>query len=93
MRRFALAALCLLTVVPLAAQEKKMTTTAYCRFQTGSTVAYGIVEGKTIRQLDGNLFASPKPTEKLFNLDEVKLLIPCEAKNVFAMAGNYQSHL
>lgn len=93
MRRFALAALCLLTVVPLAAQEKKMKTAAYCRFQAGPTVAFGIVEGKKVRQLDGNLFELPKPTEKTYDLDEVIILIPCEPKNVYAMAGNYQSHL
>ena len=30
--------------------------TRYVRFQSGSTIAYGIVEGDRVRQLDGNLF-------------------------------------
>ncbi len=94
MRSLALVGLCLLVVAPLAAQEKsKVKTTAYCRFQHEDTVAYGIVEGTKIRQLDGDLFANPKPTQKTFDLDAVKLLVPCEPKNIFAMAGNYQSHV
>ena len=35
-----------------------MKTTAYCRFQSGTTTAYGIVEGDKVRQLDGDLFAA-----------------------------------
>lgn len=93
MRCLALAALCLAATVLPAQEKPKMKTVAYCRFQHGDTIAYGIVEGKKVRQLDGDLFAAPKPTQKTFDLADVKLLIPCEPKNVFAMAGNYQSHL
>lgn len=94
MRSLALAGLCLIAVAPLVAQEKpKMKTTAYCRFQHGDEIAYGIVEGNRVRQLDGDLFAAPKPTQKTFPLKDVRLLVPTEPKNVFAMAGNYQSHI
>lgn len=94
MRPFALAGLCLLTAGSLIAQEKpKMKTAAYCRFQHGDDIAYGLVEGDRVRQLDGDLFSSPKPTKTTFPLQDVRLLVPCEPKNVFAMAGNYQSHL
>ena len=87
-----LAGLCLAS--PLAAQEKAGSgKSVYCRFQAGETVAYGVVEGDKVRQLDGDLFRSPKTTQKTFPLKEVKLLVPTEPKNVFAMAGNYQSHV
>jgi 2-keto-4-pentenoate hydratase/2-oxohepta-3-ene-1,7-dioic acid hydratase in catechol pathway len=85
---------CLLIATSLAAQEQsKMKTIAYCRFRAGSTVAYGIVEGTKVRQLDGDLFHNHAVTQKTYDLANVVLLVPCEPKNVFAMAGNYQSHL
>lgn len=74
-------------------EEPHGKSTIYCRFQSGTTIAYGIVEGEKVRQLDGDLFDSPTPTPKLFPLKDVKLLVPTAPKNVFAMAGNYQSHL
>jgi hypothetical protein len=82
--------MCLLMICSLSAQEKPRVKTsksaAYCRFQVGPTIAYGIVEGDKVRQLDGNLFESPKPSQKTYPLDEVTLLVPTEPKNVFAMA-------
>ncbi|MDA1054889.1 MAG: fumarylacetoacetate hydrolase family protein [Planctomycetota bacterium] len=93
MRSLALAALCLAATVLPAQEKPTVKSTAYCRFQAGDTIAYGIVEGQKIRQLDGDLFNSPTPTQTTFDRADVKLLVPCEPKNVYAMAGNYQSHL
>jgi 2-keto-4-pentenoate hydratase/2-oxohepta-3-ene-1,7-dioic acid hydratase in catechol pathway len=78
-----------------ASAEEKATTkgTKYVRFQAGETVAYGIVEGDRVRQLDGDLFASPRPTDKTHALKDVKLLVPTKPTQVLAMAGNYKSHL
>jgi len=67
--------------------------TRYVRFQAGETVAYGVVEGDRVRQLSGDLFTSPKPTRTTYALDEVKLLVPTKPTQIFAMAGNYKSHL
>jgi len=74
----------------LAAQQK---VTRYVRFQAGDTVAYGIVEGEQVRQLQGDPFDVPRPTDKTFKLSEVKLLVPTRPTKVLAMAGNYKSHL
>jgi 2-keto-4-pentenoate hydratase/2-oxohepta-3-ene-1,7-dioic acid hydratase in catechol pathway len=93
---FGCLSLSLLTNSSLPAQEKpgvNNSKAVYCRFQAGDVVVYGVVEGDKVRQLDGDLFRSPKPSQKTFSLKDVKLLVPCEPKNVFAMAGNYQSHL
>ena len=81
----------LVAVVQTRAAEPKVTR--YARFQTGDTVAYGIVEGDRIRQITGDLFGSWKPTGTTFELSEVKLLVPTEPSKVLACAGNYKSHM
>ncbi len=74
-----------------AAAEGKMTR--YVRFQADDTVAYGIVEDDTVRQLDGDLFGQWKPTDKTHKLADVKLLVPsANPSKVLAIAGNYKSH-
>ncbi len=73
-----------------AAAEKKVTK--YVRFQAADTVAYGIVEGDRVRQLEGDLFGSWRPTGKLHELSDVKLLVPTRPSKVLAAAYNYRSH-
>lgn len=75
------------------AQAENPKVTKYCRFQAGDTVAYGLVEDETITELDGDLFGKWKKTDKSHKLSSVKLLAPCKPGKVFAMAGNYKSHL
>jgi len=65
----------------------------FVRFQVGDRIAYGLVEGERVRALEGDLFGEWKKTDRTHAMSEVKLLVPCEPKNVFAMAGNYRSHL
>jgi 2-keto-4-pentenoate hydratase/2-oxohepta-3-ene-1,7-dioic acid hydratase in catechol pathway len=67
--------------------------TKYVRFRKGSTTAYGILEGETIRELDGDLFGNHKQTGTTHALGDVKLLWPCEPPKVFAVGLNYKSHL
>ena len=69
------------------------TATRYCRFQAGDRVAYGVVEGERVRELEGDLFASPRKTDRTYPLDDVKLLVPTRPTQVVALAGNYRSHL
>lgn len=72
------------------AGEKKVTR--YVRFQAGDTVAYGIVEGDRVRQLDGDLFGRWRPTDTLHQRSQVKLLVPSKPSKVLAAALNYRSH-
>lgn len=65
----------------------------FVRFSHGGKSAYGIVEDARVRQLDGDLFAQWSKTDKTFALKDVKLLVPCEPRQVFALAGTYRSHL
>jgi len=76
-----------------AEKTSTKTVTKYARFQAGDTVAYGIVEGKRIRQISGDLFGKWKKTDKTYSLDDVKLLVPTKPTQVIALAGNYRSHL
>ncbi len=98
-RRTLIAAACVALVAgPLLAgsvlaAEQDSKVTRFCRFQVGKTIAYGIVEGNRVRQLAGGLFGDIQKTNKTYALNEVKLLVPTRPTQVFAMAGNYKSHI
>jgi 2-keto-4-pentenoate hydratase/2-oxohepta-3-ene-1,7-dioic acid hydratase in catechol pathway len=77
-----------------ARQEAPAGVTKYVRFQLGDTVAYGIVEGDQVRQLEGDLFGEWSRTDQTHPLSSVKLLYPsARPSKVLAVAGNYRSHL
>ncbi|HUT92399.1 MAG TPA: fumarylacetoacetate hydrolase family protein [Thermoguttaceae bacterium] len=80
----------LLSTPALAAEKKG---TKFARFEVDGVVAYGIVEGDRVRQIDGDLFGRWKPTDKTHALADVKLLVPTVPTKVLACAGNYKSHL
>ena len=67
--------------------------TRYVRFRRGSTVAYGILDGETIREIKGDLFGNHKETGTKQKLGDVRLLYPCEPPKIFAVGLNYRSHL
>ena len=70
------------------------TQTKYVRYEMGGRVSWGILEGETtIRELQGSIFESAKPTGKTVKLAEVKLLPPADAKKVIAAGLNYKSHI
>jgi 2-keto-4-pentenoate hydratase/2-oxohepta-3-ene-1,7-dioic acid hydratase in catechol pathway len=97
-RRFtvmsALALVCGLVVVNAFGQESDRKLTRYARFQVGETVAYGVVEGDRIRQIQGDLFGQWQRTDRTHPLSSVKLLVPsAHPTQVLALAGNYKSHL
>lgn len=76
----------------LAAQGKN-TVTRYIRYRVGSSTAYGILDGDTIRELRGELFGEHKETGVKHRLADVKLLYPCEPPKILAVGLNYRSHL
>jgi len=68
--------------------------TKYVRYQSaGGPATFGILEGDTIRELKGDLFASPAPTGRSVKLADVKLLPPCAPGKVIAVGLNYKTHL
>lgn len=54
---------------------------------------YALVEGDLVRLIEGDLFGDWRATDRTYPLSGVKLLPPTEPKQVFALAGNYRSHL
>ncbi|MGH7503529.1 MAG: fumarylacetoacetate hydrolase family protein [Longimicrobiales bacterium] len=67
--------------------------TRYVRYSAGNAISYGILEGETIRQLEGDLFASPRPTGQTVRLADVRLLAPVAPSKVIAVGRNFRSHL
>jgi len=56
-------------------------------------VAFGLLDGETIHELAGDLFASPSRTGRDVQVADVQLLAPVEPKKVIAVGLNYKSHL
>ncbi len=81
-------------IEPAAAGNKSSPQlTKYVRFRAGDTVAYGIVEGDSIRELAGDLFGTWKKTDSIYDLKDIEILVPTQPTQVIALAGNYRSHL
>lgn len=70
-----------------------MKLTRYVRYISGGKTAYGLLEDQSIRELHGDLFSGGEPTGKTLNLSDVKLLAPCDPRNVVAVGRNYKSHI
>ena len=65
----------------------------FARFKVNDDIAFGIVEGDNVREISGTFFGDWKETDKVHGLSDVMLLVPTRPRHVFAMAGNYKSHL
>jgi len=67
--------------------------TKYVRYSADGRVSFGVLDGETIHELSGDLFASPSRTGRDLRVAEVELLAPVEPKKVIAVGLNYKSHL
>ena len=66
--------------------------TRYVRYTHGGRTSYGILEGETVRELEGDLFANPRPTGKTVRLADATLEVPLDpdrVHKVIGIAGNY----
>jgi 2-keto-4-pentenoate hydratase/2-oxohepta-3-ene-1,7-dioic acid hydratase in catechol pathway len=61
--------------------------TRYVRYQRGERVAYGILEGETVREISGDLFGEHRPTGATARLSEVRLLAPVDPARVRKVLG------
>jgi 2-keto-4-pentenoate hydratase/2-oxohepta-3-ene-1,7-dioic acid hydratase in catechol pathway len=75
----------------MAAQVKK-NVTKYIRYRSGSTAAYGILDGDTVREVRGDLFQHTD-TGTTHKLSAVKLLHPVTPGKILAVGLNYKSHI
>lgn len=64
----------------------------YVRYARGDTVSHGTLDGTTIHELAGDLFAAPQRTGETASLGDVRLLAPCVPSKVMAVGLNYKSH-
>ncbi len=69
------------------------------RFQTGGRAKYGMLQGETIRSLDGSPFAGSRSSGSRYAFDgaayrmnEVKLLAPCRPSKIVCVGLNYRRH-
>jgi 2-keto-4-pentenoate hydratase/2-oxohepta-3-ene-1,7-dioic acid hydratase in catechol pathway len=67
--------------------------TRYVRYAVSGTTSFGILDGRTVRELSGDLFAQPRATGRTHPLDQVRLLAPVEPGKVIAVGLNYITHL
>src|SRR4029450_8097767 len=54
---------------------------------------YGVVEGENLREITGPPFDEWKRTDRTIPTTKAKFLPVTDARNVYALAGNYQDHL
>jgi 2-keto-4-pentenoate hydratase/2-oxohepta-3-ene-1,7-dioic acid hydratase in catechol pathway len=78
---------------PLDAKAAKDEVVKFARFKVNDKVSFGIVEGDNVREITGSIFGDWKKTDTVHALADVMLLVPTRPRHVFAMAGNYKSHL
>jgi 2-keto-4-pentenoate hydratase/2-oxohepta-3-ene-1,7-dioic acid hydratase in catechol pathway len=67
--------------------------TKYTRYRTGSASSYGILDGETVREIEGDLFGARSETGARRPLADVKLLHPCQPTKILCVGLNYKSHL
>ncbi len=93
MQRKGVVAMVALAVLAAGVSAGAQDVTKYLRYEHEGTVSYGILEGETIHQLAGDVFASPERTGATVALGEVTLLAPTDPRKVVAAGLNYRSHL
>ena len=65
----------------------------FARYEVGGRTTYGVVGNGTVTDIDGDIYGDVKKTSVQHNLQDVKLLVPCEPTKVLAVGNNYASHL
>ncbi|MDD4876303.1 MAG: fumarylacetoacetate hydrolase family protein [Dehalococcoidales bacterium] len=62
------------------------------RFAIDKKARYGILYGETIHVIEDKPYRSIKPSGQTYELNEVKLLSPCQPSKIVALGLNYHSH-
>ncbi|MDF1856737.1 fumarylacetoacetate hydrolase family protein [Pseudooceanicola sp.] len=65
----------------------------WCRFDTGGSPRYGLVEGDIIREVAGDPFDGYDITGSVHNLEAVHLLVPVEPRTFYCVGLNYAKHI
>ena len=65
----------------------------WCRFQSGATAAYGIIEGDAVTAVTGTPFEGYTRASTTVGRDQVKLLVPVIPPTFYAAGVNYREHV
>ena len=65
----------------------------FARYEADGRVAYGVVDDGSVTEIEGSIYGDFSKTSTCHDLNEAKLLIPCEPTQVLAVGLNYASHL
>ena len=65
----------------------------FARYKANGRLAYGVVEDGSVTEIEGSIYGDINKTSTRHDLNDVKLLIPCEPTQVLAVGLNYASHL
>src|SRR5213592_3490 len=65
----------------------------WCRFQSGRTVTYGVIEDSTVTEVAGSPFDTYTRTANAVPLSRVKLLVPVIPPTFYAAGVNYREHV
>ncbi len=74
------------------ADTGKLKSMKIVRFSAGALTGYGILEGDTVRAIEGEPFKAINPAGDIYKLSDVKLLAPCVPSKIVALGLNYHSH-
>lgn len=91
-RLIQVAALSVPAFLPLSATAQDAIT-RYVRFAHAGETGFGILNGTSIANLDGDPIGGAQPTGETVALDRVTLLPPADAGKVFAVGMNFASHI
>lgn len=62
------------------------------RYQDGVNTNWGVIEGDSVREMDGDPFGHFHLTSKMKKMGEAKLLSPCLPSKIVALGLNYRDH-
>jgi 2-keto-4-pentenoate hydratase/2-oxohepta-3-ene-1,7-dioic acid hydratase in catechol pathway len=65
----------------------------WCRFQRGSTVSFGLLEGDRVAAVEGTPFGEHRRTGASHALNEIRLLVPVIPPTFYAIGSNYRTHV
>ncbi len=67
--------------------------TKFARYEAHGEVAYGVVEGDSVKQITASPLEDYEVTDHTHTLSEVRLLAPVVPSKIVAIGLNYKSHL
>jgi len=65
----------------------------WCRFQSGSKVVFGVVDGSSVTEVSGSPFESHTRTSTTVPLGQAKLHVPVIPPTFYAAGINYRAHV